>query len=156
MPGKAHFIQPILALRTEKLPEASDWAYELKLDGYRAIAYKSGRKLLLRSRNDKEPERLSTQHGWPMSRKAQGQRGGKCDAVQVSCGCPPAIHLNTSLQTFRDRDRNRVAKHIGERSRYPDGVDESPMLMTGSTRRRHLPKDERAAQTGPQPTRMPS
>lgn len=54
MPGKAHFIQPMLLLRTEKLPEGSDWAYELKLDGYRAIAYKSGRKLFLRSRNDKD------------------------------------------------------------------------------------------------------
>src|SRR5947208_940252 len=54
MPGKAHFIQPMLLLRKERLPEGSDWAYELKLDGYRAIAYKSGRKLFLRSRNDKD------------------------------------------------------------------------------------------------------
>src|SRR5690349_7191482 len=54
MAGKAHFIVPMLLLRTEQLPEGSDWAYELKLDGYRAIAYKSGKKLFLRSRNDKD------------------------------------------------------------------------------------------------------
>jgi ATP-dependent DNA ligase len=54
MAAKARFIEPMLLLRTEKLPERSDWAYELKLDGYRAIAYKSGKKLFLRSRNDKD------------------------------------------------------------------------------------------------------
>ena len=54
MANKARFIEPMLLLRTEKLPEGSDWAYELKLDGYRAIAYKSGKKVFLRSRNDKD------------------------------------------------------------------------------------------------------
>src|SRR3954451_10203219 len=54
MPSKAHFIEPMLLLRTEKLPQGSGWAYELKLDGYRAIAYKSGNNLSLRSRNDKD------------------------------------------------------------------------------------------------------
>jgi bifunctional non-homologous end joining protein LigD len=54
MADRARFIEPMLLLRTEKLPEGSDWAYELKLDGYRAIAYKSGKKVFLRSRNDKD------------------------------------------------------------------------------------------------------
>ena|SRR5947209_2838104 len=54
MANKARFIEPMLLLRAEKLPEGSDWAYELKLDEYRAIAYKSGKKVFLRSRNDKD------------------------------------------------------------------------------------------------------
>ena len=54
MANKARFIEPMLLLRTEKLPEGPDWAYELKLDGYRAIAYKAGKKVFLRSRNDKD------------------------------------------------------------------------------------------------------
>jgi bifunctional non-homologous end joining protein LigD len=51
---KAAFIEPMLLLRKEKLPESSEWLYEIKLDGYRAIAFKSGGKLQLRSCNDND------------------------------------------------------------------------------------------------------
>ena len=42
---KAAFIKPMLLLQTERLPEGSKWAYELKLDGYRALAIKTGGKV---------------------------------------------------------------------------------------------------------------
>src|SRR5580700_235002 len=42
----------MLLLQTERLPEGSKWAYELKLDGYRALAIKTGGKVHLRSRNN--------------------------------------------------------------------------------------------------------
>jgi bifunctional non-homologous end joining protein LigD len=52
--AKARFIDPMLLLRTDRLPEGSNWLYELKLDGYRAVAFKTGGKAQLRSRNDKD------------------------------------------------------------------------------------------------------
>jgi ATP-dependent DNA ligase len=52
---KAGFIPPMLLLRSETLPDdPARWAYELKLDGYRAIAFKSDGGLHLRSRNDND------------------------------------------------------------------------------------------------------
>jgi DNA ligase D-like protein (predicted ligase) len=51
---KPGFIEPMLLLRTERLPEGSEWAYEIKLDGYRALAFKTGGVLFLRSRNDND------------------------------------------------------------------------------------------------------
>jgi ATP-dependent DNA ligase len=44
----------MLLLRTDMLPEGPEWGYEIKLGGYRAIAFKTGGKLYLRSRNDND------------------------------------------------------------------------------------------------------
>ena len=44
----------MLLLKTDSLPEGAPWLYELKLDGFRAIAFKSNRMVHLRSRNDND------------------------------------------------------------------------------------------------------
>jgi bifunctional non-homologous end joining protein LigD len=52
---KARFIEPMLLLRTDMLPDdAARWEYELKFDGYRAIAFKTGGRLELRSRHNND------------------------------------------------------------------------------------------------------
>jgi bifunctional non-homologous end joining protein LigD len=51
----ARFIEPMLLLRTDALPnDTARWEYQLKLDGYRAIAYKTRGRVHLRSRNDND------------------------------------------------------------------------------------------------------
>jgi DNA ligase D-like protein (predicted ligase) len=52
---KARFIEPMLLLKTEQLPDdLTRWEYQLKFDGYRAVAFKTGSTVHLRSRNDND------------------------------------------------------------------------------------------------------
>ena len=44
----------MLLLQTDRLPEGPYQSYELKLDGYRALAIKTGGRVKLRSRNDND------------------------------------------------------------------------------------------------------
>jgi ATP-dependent DNA ligase len=40
---KAAFVEPMDCLPVSKLPEGPGWVWEIKLDGYRAVAVKSRR-----------------------------------------------------------------------------------------------------------------
>lgn len=48
------FIEPMLAKPVSNLPEGDDWAYEVKFDGYRALAFKNRQAVHLLSRNEKD------------------------------------------------------------------------------------------------------
>ena len=43
----------MLALAVSRLPSGDDWEYELKLDGYRALAVKHSSQVTLYSRNER-------------------------------------------------------------------------------------------------------
>jgi ATP-dependent DNA ligase len=46
--------EPMLFDTAELLPKGREWRYELKLDGFHAVARKSGRTAQLWSRNQKD------------------------------------------------------------------------------------------------------
>lgn len=51
MPAKVLAFEPMLCESAEHPPEGAEWRYELKLDGYRAIGFKTGGQAHLWSRN---------------------------------------------------------------------------------------------------------
>ena len=48
------FIEPMQLLPSTTLPDGAEWSYELKLDGYRALALRANGAVYLRSRNNKD------------------------------------------------------------------------------------------------------
>ena len=59
-PGPARTYAPMLATATDRLPRGEGWSFEVKFDGYRAVAYVRGGECRLVSRNDNDlTERFS-------------------------------------------------------------------------------------------------
>jgi bifunctional non-homologous end joining protein LigD len=91
----ASFIEPMLLLATNSLPDTDDWLYELKLDGYRAIGFKSGGKVQLRSRNNKD---FTTRYA--AIAKALQKLPDETLTAKLSRSMRAVGHLSTLYQNF--------------------------------------------------------
>src|ERR1700730_18642657 len=72
------FVEPMQCLSVSKLPSAPQWTWEIKLDGYRAVAVKSGKKVTLYSRlenslNLKHPYIVEPLSGLPDNTVGDGE-----------------------------------------------------------------------------------
>lgn len=103
---KASFLEPMLLLKQDALPDdAAKWQYELKFDGYRAVAFKSGGRVSLRSRNDhdfnaKYPSIVTALAGLPEETIVDGEVVGLDDdgkpsfaALQNSGAGTPVVYF---------------------------------------------------------------
>ena len=55
--SRISFLEPMKSTLVEVLPKSGDWYYELKFDGFRALALKNGNSVQLLSRNHKDLSR---------------------------------------------------------------------------------------------------
>jgi ATP-dependent DNA ligase len=94
---KASFVEPMECLSVARLPEGSQWLWEIKLDGYRALAVKSGSDVTLFSRRRKS---LNRQFPYIVERLADLPDGTVVDGelVAIDDSGRPNFHL---LQNFR-------------------------------------------------------
>ncbi len=55
--AEPHFVEPMRCKLVTELPHGTDWVYELKFDGYRALGIKNGKEVRFISRNGKNLNR---------------------------------------------------------------------------------------------------
>jgi bifunctional non-homologous end joining protein LigD len=115
--ARARFIEPMLARSVSELPpDAKDWGYEIKFDGYRCIAVKEGTKVTLCSRNKNilndrfgaiaaalgELEGSAVIDGEIVALDEQGRPSFHA-LRNVSAGYPTVVYFAFDLPLYRDR-----------------------------------------------------
>jgi bifunctional non-homologous end joining protein LigD len=82
----------------DHLPEGQEWEYELKFDGYRALAFKTGRRVWLMSRNERDfapffPAMVRALEKLPQDTIIDGE------IVALNASGQPAFNLLQNYQT---------------------------------------------------------
>ena len=103
---EASFVEPMDCLSVSKLPDGLEWLWEIKLDGYRALAVKSGTGVTLFSRRRKSLNRQFPYIVEALADLPSGTVDGEVVAIDDS-GRP---HFNL-LQNFR-AEASRIQYYI--------------------------------------------
>jgi len=104
---EASFVEPMECLSVSKLPEGLEWLWEIKLDGYRALAVKSGTGVTLFSRRRKS---LNRQFPYIVEALADLPSGTVVDGEVVAIDDSGRPHFNL-LQNFR-AEASRIQYYI--------------------------------------------
>src|SRR6266478_5751439 len=104
---EASFIEPMECLAASKLPEGSNFVWEVKLDGYRAVAVKSASGVTLFSRRRKS---LNRQFPYIVEALADLPAGTVVDGEVVAIDESGRPNFNL-LQNFR-ADASRIQYYI--------------------------------------------
>jgi len=94
---EASFVEPMECLSVSKLPEGLEWLWEIKLDGYRALAVKTGTGVTLFSRRRKS---LNRQFPYIVEALADLPAGTVVDGEVVAINASGRPDFNL-LQNFR-------------------------------------------------------
>lgn len=103
VPRKLPFISPMKATLAAEPPKYGDWLYELKFDGYRALALKAGAEVQLLSRNEKDfaqrfPEIVEAVATIPLESAALDG-----EIVALDAEGRPSFQLLQALETGEER-----------------------------------------------------
>src|SRR5439155_7997405 len=104
---EASFIEPMECLAESKLPEGSNFVWEVKLDGYRALAVKSGTGVTLFSRRRKS---LNRQFPYIVEALADLPAGTVVDGEVVAIDESGRPNFNL-LQNFR-AEASRIQYYV--------------------------------------------
>src|SRR5436305_3083185 len=106
---EASFVEPMECLSVSKLPAGLEWLWEIKLDGYRALAVKSDSDVTLFSRRRKS---LNRQFPYIVEALADLPAGTVVDGELVAIDETGRPNFNL-LQNFRSA-ASRIQFHIFE------------------------------------------
>src|SRR6266704_3789853 len=112
---EASFVEPMECLSVSKLPEGLDWLWEIKFDGYRALAVKSGTCVTLFSRRRKS---LNRQFPYIVEALADLPEGTVVDGEVVAIDDRGRPDFNL-LQNFR-AEASRIHYNIFDLLRWKE------------------------------------
>src|SRR6266566_6852271 len=112
---EASFVEPMECLSVSKLPDGLEWIWEIKFDGYRALAVKSGTGVTLFSRRRKS---LNRQFPYIVEALADLPEGTVLDGelVAIDDNGRPDFNL---LQNFR-AEASRIHYYIFDLLRWKE------------------------------------